>query len=96
MRTKDSYQEHMLGYLVGVQSEIERLERIPHITRSDLFELYDDLDAALERLWWIINSNDMEWESLRHNLEGRCDDLLRDYYQVLRYSRIVKRRWVLE
>jgi len=39
MRTKDSYQEHMLGYLVGVQIEIERLERSRQIRRSELIEV---------------------------------------------------------
>jgi hypothetical protein len=83
MRTKDSYQEHMLGYLVGVETEIERLERLPHIQRSDLFDIYNKLDAALEYLWWIISSSEMEWELLRFNLEASCDDLLRGYYRIL-------------
>ncbi len=87
MRTKDSYQEHMLGYLVGVKTGIERLERSAQIRRNDVIELYNDLDIALEHLWWIIRSNDVEWEPLRHNLEGRCDDLLRGYYRVQLRSR---------
>ncbi len=96
MRTKDSYQEHMLGYLFGVQTEIERLEQSPHIRRSDLIELYGNLDTALERLRWIINSNEIEWELLRYNLEGCCDDLLRGYYRVRLHSGKLRHRRVLE
>jgi hypothetical protein len=93
MRTKDSYQEHMLGDLVGVETEIEKLEQLSHIRRSDLIELYNKLDAALERLWLIISSNEIEWELLRFNLEASCDDLLRGYYRILLRSRKSNLHW---
>ena len=93
MRTKDSYQEHMLGYLVGVQIEIERLERSRQIRRSELIEVYECLDSALEYLWWVISSSDTEWEPLRFNLEARCDDLLQGYDRALRHFPRSKARW---
>ena len=83
MRTKDSYQEHMLGYLGGVQTEIELLGQ-SRIRRNALLELYHDLDIALERLWRLIGASDTDWEQFRFTLEASCDDLLRAIYRVLR------------
>jgi hypothetical protein len=83
MRTKDSYQEHMPGYLVGVQTYIKRLEGSPQVRRRDLIEIYEHLDNALEHLWWVIHSSDTEWEPLRFHLEACCHDLLSGYQRVL-------------
>jgi hypothetical protein len=81
MWPKDDYQEHMLGYLDGVRTEIERLEQ-SRIYRNDTDELFDDLEIALEQLWWLIEANDVEWEGFRYTLEASCDDLLRNFYRV--------------
>jgi hypothetical protein len=73
MWPKEDYQEHMLGYLDWVQTEIERLEQ-GRIRRNDLDELYDDLEVALERLWRLIG--------VRYMLEASCDELLHAFYRV--------------
>jgi hypothetical protein len=95
MRTKDSYQEHMLGYLVGVQTEIERLERSRQIRRSDLVELYANLDTAQDYLWRVIRASDRDWERFRFVLEANCEDLLRAFYRVV-LSSPSQPRWLLE
>ncbi len=81
MWAKDNYQEHMLGYLDWVQTEIERLEQA-RIRQHDLDELYDDLKIAQERLWRLIGAADVDWERFRSPLEVSCDTLLRTFYQV--------------
>lgn len=72
MWTKESYQEHMLGYLYGVETQIEALEQSP----SEIRLLYRILDRALDRLWRLIMASDTEWEWFRFALEVSCDDLL--------------------
>jgi hypothetical protein len=76
MWTKDYYQEQMLGYLDWVQTEIEELEPA-YGRQNDLNELYDDLEIALERLWWLIGASDVDWEDYRYPVETSCDALLR-------------------
>jgi hypothetical protein len=92
MWTKDFYQETMLGYLDGVEAEIEALEQT-RVTHGDLIELYENLDIALERLWRVIRASDADWEQFRFPLEANCEDLLRGYYRVLHHSRRLKPRW---
>jgi hypothetical protein len=81
MWTKDDYQEHMLGYLSGVQADIERLGH-SSLQRHDLNEFYIDFDIASERLWWLIESSDTKWEEFRYPLEASCDVLLRSFDSV--------------
>ena len=88
MWTKDDYQEHMLGYLSEVQSEIERLTR-SSLQYHDLDDLYTDLDIASERLWRLIGARDVDWEGLRDPLEVSCDDLLRAFYRVPRAGSLI-------
>lgn len=76
MWIKDDYQEHMLGYLAGVRTEIEQLTHA-RIQQYDLNELYTELDKVSELLWWLIESSDRDWEGLRTPLEASCDALLR-------------------
>jgi hypothetical protein len=78
MWTKESYQEHMLGYLYGVETQIEALEQSP----SEIRLLYRILDRALDRLWRLIMASDTEWEWFRFALEVSCDDLLDALYRV--------------
>ena len=78
MWAKDYYQEQMLGYLDWMQTELERLER-SSVRHNDLDELYDDLDVAIERLWRLIGSTEVDWERFRHPLEVSCDTLLRTF-----------------
>lgn len=73
---KDDYQEHMLGYLGGVQAGIERLSPST-FQQYELNEFHSDLDNAFELLWWLIGSSDADWEDLRYTLEESCDTLLR-------------------
>ncbi len=75
----------MLGYLGGVQTDIELLEQL-RIRRHDLIELYNDLDLTLERLWRLIGASDADWERFRFTLEASCDELLRAFYRVPRSS----------
>jgi hypothetical protein len=83
MWTKDDYQEHMLGYLGGIQGELERLT-YPSLQQHNLNEIRTDLDIASERLWWLIKSSDADWEGFRCPLEASCDQLLRTLYRVPR------------
>lgn len=75
MWTKEYYQETVLDYLGFVQTEIEVAER-SRVKRRDIAELYDDLDATLERLWRIIRASDANWEEFRFPLEASCDELI--------------------
>jgi hypothetical protein len=72
----------MIGYLGGVQLEIEALEQ-SRIPRRDLILLYQELDVTLEYLWRVIRSSDTDWEEFRFNLEANCDDLLHAVYRAL-------------
>ncbi len=84
MWTKDDYQEHMLGYLSSVQTAVETLKS--PIRSGDLVELYENLDASLERLWRLIRAGDTDWERFRFPLEASFDDLLRVFYRAALYS----------
>lgn len=77
MWDKDDYQEHMLGYLGGVQAEIEA-----SLQPYDRSTFRSELDIAFELLWWLIGSSDTDWEGYRYTLEESCDELLRTFYQV--------------
>jgi len=81
MWTKDDYQEHMLGYLDGVQTSVETLES--PIGHGDLVELYENLDTSLERLWRLIRARDTDWERFRFPLEASCDNLLRTFNRMV-------------
>jgi hypothetical protein len=81
MWTKDDYQDHMMGYLDGVRTEIERLARASRQWRN-LDEFYSDLDFAFECLQRLIKAGDTEWEAFRYTLEASCDVLLRGLYRV--------------
>jgi hypothetical protein len=81
MWQKDDYQEHMLGYLSWVQTEIERIEQA-RIRRNDLDQLYEELEVALDRLWRLIWASDVDWEGFRYTLEASCDELLQAFYRV--------------
>jgi hypothetical protein len=76
MWPKDDYQEQMLGYLAGTQTEIERLARL-RSPRPDVAELYADFDLASARLWQLIETPDRDWEGCRAALEVDCALLLR-------------------
>lgn len=80
MWQKDDYQEHMLGYLGAVQTEIEQLA-YSHFSQHDLNVLYTDLDVTAEQLWRLIEARDEEWEACRYLLEASCDHLLRAFYR---------------
>lgn len=81
MWIKDNYQEHMLGYLGEVRAEIEGLTH-SSLQPHDLSQLRADFDVASERLWWLIESSDADWEGFRSPLETSCDELLRTFYRV--------------
>ena len=83
MWQKDDYQEHMLGYLGWIQTEIERTEQA-RIRCNDLDQLYEELEIALERLWRLIRSTEVDWERFRYPLELSCDSLLRRFYRISR------------
>jgi hypothetical protein len=81
MWIKDSYQEQMLGYLDGVQTEIELLAQ-SRLRRNELVELSTDLDIASEQLWQLIEATDVDWERYRFTLEASCDELLHIFYHA--------------
>lgn len=81
MWTKDDYQEHMLGYLAGVQAQIDHLSYL-RILQHDLNGLHTELDNTSELLWWLIDASDEDWEELRNPLEASCDELLRALHRV--------------
>ena len=83
MWQKEDYQEHMLGYLGWVQTEIERTEQA-RIHRNDLDQLYEELEIALEQLWRLISASEGDWERFRYPLELSCDSLLRRFYGISR------------
>ncbi len=82
MWTKDDYQEHMLGYLSDVQAEIEQISHSSP-PQHNFNELLTHLDRVSERLWWLIESNDADWEGFRYPLEARCDELLRALHRMV-------------
>lgn len=83
MWQKEDYQEHMLGYLGGLQTEIERTEPT-RIRWNDLDQVYEELEIALEQLWRLISASEVDWERFRYPLELSCDSLLRRFYRIPR------------
>jgi hypothetical protein len=81
MWQKDDYQEHMLGYLSWVQTEIERIEQTC-IRRNGLDQLYEELEITLDRLWRLISATEVHWERFRYPLELSSNSLLRMLYRV--------------
>lgn len=88
MWTKDDYQEHMLGYLVGVREEIECLSH-SNLNHHEIIKMLTQLDKAFQHLWWIIGSSDTDWERFRYVLEACCQELLHIIDRVT-YGRVLQ------
>jgi hypothetical protein len=81
MWPKEDYQEHMLGYLDGLQIKFAQLI-CSHVRQHDFNEFYANLDITSECLWRLIAASDADWEGFRYPLEASCDELLRAFYRV--------------
>src|SRR5262245_31468774 len=75
MWPKEDYQEHMLGYLLGLRMEFVQLIHA-HVQQYDFNEFYASLDITSERLWQLIGASEVDWEGYRYPLEASCDELL--------------------
>ncbi|MBZ0300841.1 MAG: hypothetical protein K8J31_13910 [Anaerolineae bacterium] len=95
MIMQDIYWEQMMGYLGGVDTQIEAFSGIQShktviigsIHADQVANLYHKHAIAMDRLWELIEARVWDWEGFRGPLEDACDDLLRAFYSLQRSSR---------